>query len=330
MKKFLVLLALVAMMLCTVALADAPIVTSPMQWGGVTVPAGSEGDVIFEIEHTGSDYDWGIVYYIQDEAYPVVDTEDWFYSETGVGGDRIICWDYFGDYVAIGDATPLNGEVKHELWLSWVDENGEECFGTVEFYVDWFGYEHPWGYGFMPSSYDFITLPCWYPDNTACVFGPKVEGSWKTFAAVDLTVEGTQSFDLVAAGAWKIGTVFVTVTGDEVVVDYIMSEDICTKDVHDDITVDAEYVKFFADAASIDATVETAAFGTPISIANDLAGDTTVALYVELQVDYPSHSPFVTRFWPNYGPNKAAVKAMNELLAAEVVEEVPAEEVPAE
>ena len=324
MKKFLVLLALVAMMLCTVALADAPIVTSPMQWGGVTVPAGSD-EVLFEIEHAGSDFDWEIVYYIQDTAYPV-DGEKCWYADTDIAGDYTIYW----EYLAIGDATPLNGEVKHELWLYWTEDDGTECSGVVEFYVDWFGYEHPWGYGFMPSSYDFVTLPCWYPDNTACVFGPKVEGSWKTFAAVDLTVEGTQSFDLVAAGAWKIGTVFVTVTGDEVVVDYIMSEDICTKDVHDDITVDAEYVKFFADAASIDATVETAAFGTPISIANDLAGDTTVALYVELQVDYPSHSPFVTRFWPNYGPNKAAVKAMNELLAAEVVEEVPAEEVPAE
>lgn len=310
MKKYLVLLALVAALLCTVALADAPIVTSPMEHGGVVVSP-DEPEVMFEIEHMGSDYSWEMYYYIQDQAYEVKDTSDAWYAEYDIDGDYVIYW----DYNAIGDSKPLNGEVKHELWVYWTDDEGKAQSGCVEFYVDWFGYEHSWGYGFMPCSYDLLTLPCWYPDNTACVFGPSIADSWKTYAAVDLSADGTQTFDLVAANEWKLGTVFVTVNGDEVVVDYLMSEDICTKDVHDDITVDAEFVKFFADAAAIDAAVESAAFGAPISIANDLGGDTRVALYIELQVDYPSHSPFVTRFWSNLPANKALVQAMNELLA---------------
>lgn len=161
-----------------------------------------------------------------------------------------------------------------------------------------------------------LSYDAYYPNNHAHAFGPKVDGSWKTYAAIDLTVEGTQVYDLVAAGAYKIGTVSVTVAGDEVVVDYLMTEDIMTRDVHDDITVDSEYINFFADAASIDMSAESALkFGEPISIANDLGGDTTVCMYMELVVDYNVSSPFVTRFWPNMRENKAIVEAMNALLA---------------
>ncbi|MBQ8201144.1 MAG: hypothetical protein IJZ74_05190 [Clostridia bacterium] len=161
-----------------------------------------------------------------------------------------------------------------------------------------------------------LSTKAWYPDNTACVFGPQMADSWKTYAVVDLTVEGTQELKLVGAGAWELGKVFVTVAGDEVTVDYLMHEDVVTTDVNDDINVDAEYVNVYADVESMDIKAEsTFAFGTPFSIANDLAGDTTVVLYVQLQVDYPSHSPFVYRFWPNMPANKAIVEAMNGLLA---------------
>lgn len=172
-----------------------------------------------------------------------------------------------------------------------------------------------------------LASEAWYPNNTACVFGPKMDGSWKTYAAVDLSVEGTQTLKLIGAGAWNLGKVTVTVAGDEVVVNYLMNEDINTKDVHDDITVDSEYVNIYADVESMDIAAESAyAFGQPISIENDLAGDTTVVLYVQLQVDYPVHCPFVYRFWPNLWQNKAIVNAMTDLLEAElVVEEEVAE-----
>lgn len=315
MKKTLALIVmLAAVLLCSAALADAPIITSPMSQGAVEVDPFNDYQTIFEIDHNGSDYLWELVYYINDEMYSVVPDDDhWFESPSVVTGDSVIYW----DYLAIGDATPLNGEVKHELYVYSLDENGDLLTQVVEFYVDWFGYEHPWGYGWVLSEcYDLISLPCWYPDNTANSFGPKADGTWQTYSAIDLTVEGEQTFDLIAAGAWKIGIVKVTVNGDEVIVTYEMTEDLCTSDVWDDITVDSEYLNLFADVASIDLSAEsTFAFGQPISIANDLGGDTSVAMVVSNKVDYPSHSPFVTRFWPNLPENKAIVEAMNALLA---------------
>lgn len=315
MKKTLALIVmLAAMLLCSAALADAPIITSPMSQGAVEVDPFNDYQTIFEIQHNGSDYLWEMVYYINDEMYSVIPDDDhWFESPSVVTGDSTIYW----DYLAVGDETPLNGEVKHELYVYSLDENGDLLTQVVEFYVDWFGYEHPWGYGWVLSEcYDQISLPCWYPENTANSFGPKADGTWQTYSAIDLTVEGEQTFDLVAAGAWKIGTVKVTVNGDEVIVTYEMTEDLCTSDVWDDITVDSEYLNLFADVASIDLSAEsTFAFGQPISIANDLGGDTSVAMVISNKVDYPSHSPFVTRFWSNLPENKAIVEAMNTLLA---------------
>ena len=133
---------------------------------------------------------------------------------------------------------------------------------------------------------------------------------------MDLSRDGVQSFDLIGAGAWKIGTVTVNVDGDSVVVDYFMTEDVITTDTWDDITVDAEYLNIFADENAIDTAAESAfAFGEPISISSDLGGDTRVCLYVRNQVDYPFHSPFVVRFWPNLPENCALVDAMTALLA---------------
>lgn len=155
-----------------------------------------------------------------------------------------------------------------------------------------------------------------YYQGHANAFGPKVDGSWKTYAVVDLSVQGVQSYKLIASGGWYLGTVTVAVDGDQVVVDYLMAEDVITTDVHDDLIVKSEYVNIFADAASIDMTAASNfAFGTPISIANDLAGDTVVCVFVDLETAYNVSCPFVTRFWPNMRQNKNIVDAMNALLA---------------
>ena len=156
----------------------------------------------------------------------------------------------------------------------------------------------------------------WYPDNTANVFGPQVEDSWQTYAVIDLTIQGEQTFDLVAAAEWKIGAVTITVDGDTMTVDYCMLEDANTCDVWDCINVDAEHLNIFTDAAAIDMDAEsTFAFGEPISIANDLNGATTVCLYVKNQVDFPDFSPYVIHFWPNMEENQEIVETMEALLA---------------
>lgn len=167
----------------------------------------------------------------------------------------------------------------------------------------------------------------WYPSNTVCSFGPEfkeaipgVTDAWYTFSAADLSVQGVQTFDLVAAGAWHLGTVTVTVNGDTVVVDYLCTEDINTKDIWDEIFVEREWFTIFGDLASVTTVVPeeintSFEFGKPISIAKDLGGDTNVLLYVNNVMTYGHHNPYVVRFWPNLPENKAIVEAMYALLA---------------
>lgn len=284
----------------------APTVATPMTGGMLTVDgADGEEPVLFEITGNGASYDVA--------NYTFVDGKWTMTAEyTGLTGDQTIVATNNGGQNT--DKTPLNGEVTNWLVITYTNEAGEEVQLGYQYFVDWFQYIN----GLTAqevASFSQLTLPCWYPDNTANVFGPKVDGSWQTYAAVDLSADGVQRFDLIGAGAWKIGTVTVTVEGDSVVVDYYMTEDVNTSDIWDDINVDAEYVNIFADAEAIDVKAESAfAFGEPISISADLGGDTTVALYVRNQVDYPSHSPFVVRFWPNTPENAAIVDAMEALI----------------
>ena len=155
----------------------------------------------------------------------------------------------------------------------------------------------------------------WYYDNTATVFGPQMEDSWQTYAVVDLTIQGEQTFAMVGAGAWLLGGVTVNVDGDTVTVDYCMLEDADKYDVWNEINVDAEYLNIFADAAAIDTEAEsTFAFGEPISIANDLNGDTIVCLYVRNQVDFADDNPYVIRFWSNMEEIREIAEAMEALL----------------
>lgn len=320
MKRIVALTLALALMLPCATLADtlnpaavsgaadalAPTVTSPMTGGKLTVDAADGAEpVLFEITGNGAAYDVAN-YTFADGVWTL--TAD----HPGLTGDQTIVATNNGGQNT--DKTPLNGEVTNWLVITYVNAAGETVQMGYQYYADWFQYLDEWT-GAEKGSFTEMTLPVWYPDNTACVFGPQRNGSWQTFAAVDLSRQGVQSFDLIGAGAWKIGTVEVFVDGDSVVVDYHMTEDVNTLDTWDDIRVDSEYLNLFADADAIDPAAETAfAFGQPISISADLGGDTTVALCVRNQVDFPAHSPYVVRFWPNLPENRAIVDAMNALL----------------
>lgn len=322
MKKTLALtLALALALGCTTAFAAAigpaavsgaadalaPGVATPMTSGAVTIDAADGAEpVLFEITGNGAAYD--VANYTFDNG---VWTQTAAY--TGLTGDQTIVATNNGGQNT--DKSPLNGEVTNWLVITYVNADGETVQMGYQYFTDWYEYRNGFT-GAVAESFTDLTLPVWYPDNTANVFGPQIDGSWQTFAAVDLSRNGVQTFDLIGAGAWKLGTVTVTVEGDSVVVDYMMTEDAVTTDTWDDITVDAEYVNLFADAAAIDMGAESAfAFGEPISISQDLGGDTQVCLYVRNQVDFPAHNPFVTRFWPNMPENAALVDAMTALLA---------------
>ena len=284
----------------------APGVATPMTDGTVTIDAADGAEpVLFEITGNGAAYD--VANYTFDNGVWTLTAE-----YTGLTGDQTILATNNGGQNT--DKSALNGEVTNWLVITYVNAAGETVQMGYPYYTDWFEYRNGWT-GAVAESFTDLTLPCWYPDNTANVFGPKIGGSWQTFAAVDLSRDGVQTFDLIGAGAWKIGKVTVAVEGDSVVVDYFMTEDVITTDTWDDITVDAEYLNIFADENAIDtAAGSTFAFGEPISISGDLGGDTRVCLYVRNQVDFPAHSPYVVRFWPNLPENRAIVDAMNALL----------------
>lgn len=322
MRKILALtLTLLTALSCTCALADmidptatagtadalAPSVATPLTEGKLTVD-GADGlePVLFEITANGASYDVA--------NYTFADGKWTLTAEyPGLSGDQQIVATNNGGQNT--DKTPLNGETTNWLVVTYINAAGEQVQMGYQYYADWFQYLDGWT-GEEKASFSELTLPCWYPDNTANAFGPRVDGSWQTYAAVDLSVQGTQEIDMIAAGAWKIGSVLVNVDGDTLTVSYQMAEDVNTRDTWDDITVDSEYLNIFGDAASIDLKAESAfTFGDPISISGDLGGDTTVCVVVSNKVDFPAHSPYVTRFWPNMPENKAVVEAMNAILA---------------
>ena len=280
----------------------APTVATPMTGGKLTVDAADgEEPTLFEITGNGADYD--VANYTYSNGTWTMTAE-----YLGLSGDfTMVATNNDGQNT---DATPLNGEMTNWLVITYQNEAGETVQQGYQYYTDWFRYMNEWT-GDVVESFTDLTLPVWYPDNTANVFGPKVNGSWQTCAVVDLSSDGVQTFDMIAAGGWHIGKGTVTVNGDEVVVDYRLTEDVITTDTWDDVTVDSEHLAIFADVDSVDVKAESAlAFGQPISISADLGGDTLVALYIRNQVDFPAHSPFVTRFWPGTPANAAVVEAM--------------------
>ena len=166
----------------------------------------------------------------------------------------------------------------------------------------------------------------WYYKNTACSFGPAfrdirpgMTDKWYTFTPVDLTVQGRQTFEYVASNMYVIGEVYVDVAGDTVYVsyyNYYAEKEGRTKTL-------SEFFTFFHDLNSV-TEVEPERmsdlgfhFGQPISIQNDLNGDTRVLLFVRNMVDYsnyPIDSVRFERYWPNLPERVTLRNAMERLM----------------
>lgn len=318
--------AMAGMLLLGTAQAEVTI-SSALEKQDVDV-ANDEVKTIFTITPGTEDFTWALFRLEDGEWQPVTEELESGSAISGSGsadgGAVEIGWDYWYN----GDWTAADGGVQHRLEVT----VGDEVVNTADFYVNFFS----------QRDYDRVSLVSWeerddgtvapseeewYVDNTVCVFGPAlkdvkpgVTGKWYTAAVVDLSVQGTQRFDLIGAGAWKLGTVTVTVEGDEAVVTYQCTEDLNTMDTWDDITAAREFVMLWPDADAID-TVDPAqiespfTFGEPFSITESLGGQMTAILYVNNMMTYGSHSPHVTRFWPNLAENAAIRQAMADLLA---------------
>jgi len=183
-----------------------------------------------------------------------------------------------------------------------------------------------------------LTANAVYWNNTVCTFGlhlrdlrPELTDKWYTVTPIDLSADGTQSFELVGSNMWIIGHVRVTVEGDSVLIDR-------------DIILDGkgrtrmlnEYLNIFHDLNSI--TKEALEddglygrgfrFGEPISIEKDLKGDTSVLLYVRSVASFNprvTDDRFLERMWKNLphriAQRDAMLALMDPLTEEETVQE---------
>lgn len=184
------------------------------------------------------------------------------------------------------------------------------------------------GWNYAHSIKDHIQAT-WYPHNTVCVAGiefrdvkPELTNKWYNFAAIDLSQDGTQTFDLVASNMYVVGTVTVTVAGDEVTVDWKLRKQ-GTTDAN--FESESEFLTFFN---SLDAVTGVEPdgfvgpvyqFGQPISIANDLGGDTNVLLYIRNTATYCTNLSYKYQnpiYHEPYDANQAFRKLQRDVMFA--------------
>lgn len=135
----------------------------------------------------------------------------------------------------------------------------------------------------------------WYSSNTVCVAGlefrevkPSLTSKWYNFAPIDLSVDGKQVFELVASNMYVVGTVTVDKQGDTVTVNWALNKQ---GTVDANFVSESEFFTFFHDIDSVTGVEPAQAgssfsFGKPISISEDLDGDTNLLLYVRNTATY--------------------------------------------
>ena len=130
--------------------------------------------------------------------------------------------------------------------------------------------------------------------NTMCAFGPRIRdvdlGSknqdlWYMFTPFDASVDGKQTFDLVASNMYIVGTVTVEVKDGEITVDYKLNSG--------KVTVDQLFftiVGKVSDLPQFEPEALAGAYGmqlkTPINMAEHFGDDTNLVLYFCSRIDY--------------------------------------------
>lgn len=310
MKKLVCLvLSLAMLMSCTSAWA-APIITNLFENQDIIVPWGETKEII-KIDGNGSQVDWLLTTEgdgrEEPAFYPIFDVDGKYqgnYEYRGSNQDHVVI-EWFGS--AFGDWTHNDGGELHHLYV-----DGLLLF---DFYVDWISYGSD-----GEANYDRISMeqykdpplyvmpPYWrdntkiFTRNTVCSFGPhfrditpEMTDKWYMFTPVDLSRDGKQVYEMVGGNAYVIGTVSVTVNGDEVVVDYRYLPDVYAYD---------EFYTFFPDYDSV-TTVNPEEIGTAyeygqkLSIEKDLGGDTDVLLFTCNRATFKSNNDYIVRFYEN-------------------------------
>ncbi len=168
----------------------------------------------------------------------------------------------------------------------------------------------------------------YYPRNTVSAFGPhfrdvspKLTKLWYMFTPIDLSIQGRQSFPLVASNIFEVGQVHVDVNMDTVTVTYEMyfegKPDYTTQRLSDFLT----FYNAYSDISIVEPEDMPGpshfAFGQPFSILNHLGGDTNVIMFVRNRITYyefPTPKDAYTRYWRNLPEYKTRREAMLQMM----------------
>lgn len=158
-----------------------------------------------------------------------------------------------------------------------------------------------------------------YLNNTMCSLGlrfrdvaPNSTDKWFMFTPLDLSQEGEQRYPLIATDTYVIGAMTVTVKEGLVTVNY---------EVIQGATVSSEYLTFFPDLDTALAQEpdklggKNFAIGKAISIADDLAGDTSVILLLVNHINYHNELKGLIGFSPQDTEHAKAIEEMEKIIA---------------
>jgi hypothetical protein len=177
--------------------------------------------------------------------------------------------------------------------------------------------------GALPETEDIpdipvIPLPTVYPNNTMCIMGPRLRdiapGStdkWYMVTPVDISQEGEQTFPLVASNIYRVGTATVAVKEGQLTVTYKTLKGVTVHSEHLAIYPDLE-TAVKQNAAGLDGVSFKP--GEPISIADDLAGDTSVLLLMCNRVTYDTDVNGLSVFRPGADDVKDVLEQMQEMI----------------
>ncbi len=173
------------------------------------------------------------------------------------------------------------------------------------------------------------------PRNTVSSFGPhfrdvtpRLTDLWYMFTPIDLSIQGRQTFVLVASNMFEVGEAYVDVNQDTVTVSYYMFDqekpDFSTELI-------SEFVTFYNSYADVDIVEpenmpgpSAFAFNQPFSIQNQLGGDTNVLMFIRNRITYyrfPTPRSEYIRFWENkpeyIARREAMLNMMDPIMAVE-------------
>ncbi len=157
-----------------------------------------------------------------------------------------------------------------------------------------------------------------YRDNTACSEGfsfrdlrPGLTDKWYMFTPLDLSINAEQAIPLIASNLFRIGTVNAVIRDGSVTVTYEAAEGVWIKSEFMTFLPSLDSVKEVEPGQLLSSALP---FGKPVSILQDLAGDTRVLLYVNLVVDYNGNEKGVERFSSRSPAHVAFLKTLESLM----------------